>query len=253
MSAPSSGHGHLLPTGGRPERAAGNPPAKCFLHFKRAKKSLTGIRQIPDALVDIRVDGMIRLRKISGREQSPPHVLHVVLADCVRENRHQVIHAQPSDGFIIFAIVERPHFVAWIKPQRSRKMNYRNLRRKNLSWFCSAKRTRRCCGLPPKVQPPLRPAARRKSGRTKSDVLPRCVWPTLRVKIRFRVSPRRDGKAGKNIYRLSSGSIPDRKASDAPLNTTLPAGSVDFVSALSSGGLVHPRCLHRRRLFTTFF
>jgi hypothetical protein len=51
--------------------------------------------QVPDALVDVGINGMIRLGKITRCKEGPPNMLHVVVADGVRENREQIIDPEP--------------------------------------------------------------------------------------------------------------------------------------------------------------
>ena len=43
--------------------------------------------QEPDPLVDVGINRMIRLGKITRRKQGPANMLHVVVADGVRKNR----------------------------------------------------------------------------------------------------------------------------------------------------------------------
>src|SRR5688572_12946254 len=49
--------------------------------------------EIPDALVDVSVDRMIRLRQVPRVEQCLAHMLRVVAADGIGKNRHQVVDA----------------------------------------------------------------------------------------------------------------------------------------------------------------
>ena len=57
--------------------------------------SLAFFVQVPDSLVDVGVNGMIRLGKITRRKEGPPNMFHVVVADGVRENREQIIDPEP--------------------------------------------------------------------------------------------------------------------------------------------------------------
>ena len=50
-------------------------------------------RKITNALVDVGVRRMIRLGKIAGGEQGLAHVLHVIFADRVGENRKKIFDA----------------------------------------------------------------------------------------------------------------------------------------------------------------
>ena len=50
-------------------------------------------RDVPDALVDVRVDGVVGLRKITGGKKRLSHVLHVVLTDRVGENGQEIVDA----------------------------------------------------------------------------------------------------------------------------------------------------------------
>ncbi len=59
------------------------------------KQRLGFFVQISDALVDVGINRMIRLAEITGREQGPPNMLHVVVANSVRENREQIIDPEP--------------------------------------------------------------------------------------------------------------------------------------------------------------
>ena len=57
--------------------------------------SLAFFVQVPDSLVDVGVNGMIRLGKITWRKKGPPNMFHVVVADCVGENWQQVVNPEP--------------------------------------------------------------------------------------------------------------------------------------------------------------
>src|SRR5262249_13187118 len=52
--------------------------------------------QIPNPLVYVRIDGMVRFSKIPRIEKRLPHVLRVVTPDRIRENRYQVIDSEPG-------------------------------------------------------------------------------------------------------------------------------------------------------------
>ena len=67
--------------------------------------------EIPDALVDVGVDRMIRLRQVARVEQRLAHVLRVVAADGIRKNRHQVVDADLG-RLHQQRIVERPMHLA---------------------------------------------------------------------------------------------------------------------------------------------
>jgi hypothetical protein len=75
---------------GKPPSHSGTPELRQLL-----TSSLAFFVEVPDPLVDVGVNGMIRLGKITGRKEGPPNMLHVVVADGVRENREQIIDPEP--------------------------------------------------------------------------------------------------------------------------------------------------------------
>jgi hypothetical protein len=73
------------------ERTTANPRA-CRTSVVQI---VIGRCKIPDALVHVGVDRMIRLRQVARVEQRLAHVLRVVVADGIGEDRQQVIDAHP--------------------------------------------------------------------------------------------------------------------------------------------------------------
>ena len=53
--------------------------------------SLAFFVQVPDSLVDVGVNGMIRLGKVAWRKKGPSDMFHIVVADRVGENWQQVV------------------------------------------------------------------------------------------------------------------------------------------------------------------
>src|SRR5215831_10878350 len=60
----------------------------------REYRPTRGLFQISDALVDVGVDGVIRLRKIARVEHRLPEMFRIVVADGAREDREQILDAE---------------------------------------------------------------------------------------------------------------------------------------------------------------
>jgi len=80
-----------------------SPPCPQFPPCPRASPLLLPLRvcgflffffEVPDPLVDIGIYGVIGLGKIAGREEGPPNMLHVVVADGVCKNWQQVVDSE---------------------------------------------------------------------------------------------------------------------------------------------------------------
>jgi hypothetical protein len=52
--------------------------------------------KIANSFVDVGVDRVIRLGKVPRIEKGLPHVLGIVISNCVGENRYQVINSEPG-------------------------------------------------------------------------------------------------------------------------------------------------------------
>ena len=115
---------------------------------RRARRLTSMLRrsgvEVADALVHVGVDRVVRQREVAGGEQRLPHVLHVVVADGVGEDRQQVVDAEARRPHQA-RVVEAPGASAraWISPQRSRKSFASHASTWNPLRRCTAGSTRR--------------------------------------------------------------------------------------------------------------
>ncbi len=137
--------------------------------------------EVPDPLVDIRINRMIRLGQVTRSEKGTPNVLHVVVTDGARKNRQQIADSQlrwlHQDGIVELRM--HPSRMD-IPPAVAESVRIITADLESFGVACTAGLRRNCCDPRAGVRPPSPRVARRKNDRRRSVFrLVECVRPSL--------------------------------------------------------------------------